>query len=300
MDAFLTKAGLGRGGAQPLGTALKQRKNEGDHKAEHKSGKPKEKPENREQKPEHEKEKKDFPVPLEISHTTDVADPRNGKKDRKRIGVGEMVWFEGSRQGNWEASSGMIFAGSRRSNRMYWRAPETGGSVTITLTSGKETKQIHLDVIPPQDILAAKEEEISYRPDSISAGMLLRFKLFPDDVSFYNVQTKEVSGPASGIEGYYHRYDPTVLEHDSGDTFFSYRQDNYDTVRDVASLEDENPPPGEGQYRWVIPNHYRIAGSSGNGHHFTNVQQIFKLNRTGRLTILKAGQRVSRRCRRFW
>ena len=120
--------------------------------------------------------------------------------------------------------------------------------------------------------------------------MKLTFIYHPLNVSFGNVQAREVSGPATNITGYYNKhYSAADLKHDSGDTFTSIQENNEDSAEDTAITEDDFTPYEPGTFDWVIPNKFRVKTEAGDGKKFTDVTQAFEmLDATGKIRITKA------------
>ena len=153
-----------------------------------------------------------------------------------------------------------------------------------------------MSVIEPASITADKLSEIAIPAGTAGAGMRLRFNYHPKTVSFGNVESKEVSGPATSIEGYFEdNFTADELKHDSKDEFFAIRPNNKDTVVDTAKDIRKRKPFGFGTYAWVIPNHFKVNTETGDGKKFTKVTQSFVMvDDTGRMRITKAGAEVDR------
>jgi len=125
------------------------------------------------------------------------------------------------------------------------------------------------------------------------------FQYSPLSVSFGNVWAKEVSGPASNLWGYFKDPATGTHWHDSGDTFTRIRQTNIDTARDTASFHGYGKPWKAGGWDWLIPNHFRVNGESGDGQKFTTVTQSFSMkgppDTPGESTVSKAGPSATRK-----
>lgn len=231
--------------------------------------------------------------PLAIKPETVFPAPDGSGKNRKAVGVGEKVNFKTRFKGNWTATNGT--PNSRTNlNPFVWTAPKRGGKSTIAFSLGSATTSIDISVVEPSAIKAKKLNEISIPPGKAGAGMKLRFHYLPKIVSFGNVQSKEVSGPASLITGYYQKnFTKEQLKHDSGDKFFDIKKNNEDSVVDTASEIRSTKPFDVGTYQWVIPNHFRLKTESGDGKKFTDVTQFFHMmDKTGKMKVLKAGAKV--------
>ncbi len=229
----------------------------------------------------------------DISIETDYEAPNGSGKSRRRAGVGERVTFTGSKTGEWKASGG-----SPRTlplgTTFIWTAPGRAATVRISLKSGKYTRKIVMSVLEPNAITARKVSEIRYRRGRMGAGMTLKFHYHPKTVSFGNVDSKEVSGPATNVKGYFvdHGGD---YSHDSGDTFFAINHNNVDSATDEASIYNYPSPWKRGGYDWVIPNHFKLKTEAGDGKKFTDVTQAFTIEGTdGTTRVTKGGEDVER------
>jgi hypothetical protein len=232
------------------------------------------------------------PVP-KIKSKTQFKAPSGGRS-RTDVGVGEAVAFTSNIKGAWTVSGGTAVAPVTDGKKFRWLAADRAASITITLTAGTQTATTTMNVIEPTTITAKKLSEISFRKGQQGAGMKLRFIYQPLNVSFGNIEVKEVSGPPSNITGYYTSTPVGDLWHDSGDSFTRIGKDNKDTAIDTAQGAGDDPPWSDGTFDWVIPNHFKTIHESGDGKQFTTVTQAFKLEPSGRTIVSKGGQTVSR------
>lgn len=229
-----------------------------------------------------------------ITHQTEFAAPDGTSNDRTDVGVGEKVTFAGDSAGDWSASGGTPVDASGQQS-FEWTAPNRATNVTIKLRANDQESEVRMAVIEPNDITASKVGNIGYPAGRQGAGMRLKFNYHPMNVSFGNIEAKEVSGPATSITGYFAlRYTPADLWHDSGDTFYPVGSDNKDTATDTASFSGYPKPWSKGGWEWRIPNHFRVAGEGGDGKLFTTVTQAFSLGSDGTSSVTKAGQSVER------
>jgi hypothetical protein len=234
------------------------------------------------------------PAPA-ITHTTKLRAPDGSPANRTDIGVGESVVFKGNVAGAWTTSAGKprIYTGKK----FTWTAPDRKDTVTVTLVVGTASVSVTLRVVEPDKITAVKTQELKFGVGNAGAGMKLRFHFHPDTVSFGRVEAKEVSGPATKIDGYYKKYSPADLYHHSGDKFYVVRENNDDSELDTAFIRGNlcKPKYKKGSFRWVIPNHFKTWTESGNGKKFTDVIQAFEMvDNTGKIRITKAGAEVER------
>jgi hypothetical protein len=239
------------------------------------------------------------PKPTITSDTTFAA-PDGSPNTRTNVGVGEEVIFTGSAAGNWTAGSGSPNK-LDADDKFTWTAPSRKKTATIKLKVGSKKASVKMKVVEPKSITATKLGEKSFPAGTPGAGMTLKFNYHPMNVSFGNVQAKEVSGPATNITGYYIHHKKSIpksdLYHDSGDTFFPIGEDNKDTATDTASVEEDPTitPFMKGTYDWVIPNKFKVNTEGGDGKRFTKVTQAHKMvDATGKMKVTKAGAQVER------
>jgi hypothetical protein len=230
----------------------------------------------------------------DIAIATDLNAADGSGKSRKKVGVGEKVTFTGSKSGDWSATGGSPLT-SAGTLTFAWTAPVRGASVTIRLTSGKYTRSVIINVLEPKEIEGKNIGEKKFKKRFLGAFMFVKFHYFPKSVSFGNVQSKEVSGPASNIRGYFEGRKGKFEWHDSKDTFYSIDNNNVDSATDEAGFWGYPSPWKKGRYDWVIPNHFKVNTEGGDGKKFTDVKQIHTIEGTdGTAKITKAGAEVER------
>lgn len=281
MDAFFVHAGLKRNPFQPIGRTLKEGKSGRGNSS-------------RQNAPLAEGRKTENPrAPLVVRHRTHLNAPNGINTRRTTVGVGETVHFSSNMAGNWQVSGGAVAEGKPTPLDMAWRAPGNSGPVNITFRSGNQSRTIQMKVVAPKSIIARKERTLSYPSGVAGAGMMLRFRYLPLDVSFRNIETSEVSGPPAGYGGYFSRFSSAMRKHDAHEAFTGVREDNYSRVLDQASLVAPKPWAA-GNLEWRIPNKYRVAGDFGDGTQFTTVSQTFSITDNGTVSVSKAGQNEQR------
>ena len=222
--------------------------------------------------------------------------------------MGEDVEFSSTKagteeselEGQWTASDG---APKNISNekKFAWTAPNRANkAVTIKFSIGCATDFVVMSVIEPDSITADKISEIAIPTGTAGAGMRLRFNYHPMTVSFGNVESREVSGPATDIKEYFDKnFTADELKHDAQDAkdnFLAIGQNNKDTAVDTAKDIRKTKPFEFGTYAWVIPNKFKVKTETGDGKKFTEVTQFFTMvDETGKMRITKAGAGVCRR-----
>ena len=236
---------------------------------------------------------KTSPSKLTITHETKLAAPDGSAKTRNDIGVGEEVTFKGSAAGMWTASRGSPKK-LAKGGTFTWTAPNRKGTVKIRLKVGRRVASVKVKVIEPNSITATKNSEIAYPGGTQGAGMKLTFNYHPKNVSFGNLEAKEVSHAASAIKGYYLLHGMPHW-HDTGDTFFAIGENNKDTAEDTAASSGYPAPWSAGSFEWKIPNHFKVKTEGGDGKKFTTVTQAFSMiDASGKTKITKAGAEVER------
>ena len=232
------------------------------------------------------------PPPPVITHATDFPAPDGSANTRTDVGVGERVVFMGSSPGSWTASAGSPRRGT--GTTFTWTAPERRRTVTIRLTVGRATASQRLSVVEPSSITAHKLSELPVPPGQFGAGMMLDFEFHPLRVSFGNVGTREVEGPASAIRGYYRRFGKKFLRHNPGPVhFFRIAANNrFAAAQDKASWIGQPSPFSDGSFHWKIPNKFRVITETGDGKRYTTVIQEFGMEASGKARVDKAGAHV--------
>lgn len=107
-------------------------------------------------------------------------------------------------------------------------------------------------------------------PQQQGVGMILRITLLPDDVSFENLEVKELSGSASNLTGYFAQ--PNI--HNLGDTYHTADPD-WQEVGSGSQYGDTAAFFGwpkinvngnlqwiPGSYEWDIPVRWRVPGKA--------------------------------------
>ena len=219
------------------------------------------------------------------------AAPDGSANTRSKVGVGEEVEFTANAVGDWSASGGspLVLAGN---DKFKWTAPERENTITVTFSDGIKTVSEVMEVIEPKTVTGTRKSVLSFPSGQQGVGMKLLLHYHPDQVSFGNVDVKEVSGGATNISGYFLAHPPPF--HNSGDAFLPVKQNNDDSILDTASLFRFRPPWSEGAFDWSIPYHFKVRSEAGEKK-FTDVVQAFKMfDATGKTEITKGGAQVDR------
>lgn len=229
-----------------------------------------------------------------IRHATVAAAPDGTAATRSTVGVCEDVTFTSQAPVTWTVASRGAFtppAGARVTTT--FNAPDVASNCVITATdAGGRTVQSTLKVIPPNDSRARKISNREVYPvGSAGAGMDIQFRLHPLSVSFGNIETLEVPGPASNITGY---FVGVAGPHAPSPFWTRVADDNWEAVNDTAGSAIRPQPWSDGSYDWVVPNNYRRQGSAIAGHHFVDVTQHFTMAADGTAGVTKGGVSCSR------
>lgn len=253
-------------------------------------------------KPQPKKPKPQAPPPT-ITSKTSLSAPDGTADTRTTVAVGEMVTFTGSAPGKWTKSAGKDFGKSVDTNKYWWVAPARAGTATIRLTTGAasggvSTGTATITVVEPKGIKMTKLREYSdFAAGKQGVGMDLNFTLEPLGVVFDEVKIREISGPASGVAGYYKRLQRrgANLTHAAEPVPAGIDNQNVAENEDVADDRDRPSPWDEGEYKWKIPNHFLVGSESGVGKKFCETLQTVKMHdTTGKTTVTKENVSASR------
>ena len=216
-------------------------------------------------------------------------------RSRKKLGVGEMVslTLEPSLLNpvTWSLSGdGALSATS--GNPVTFTACDHATTSSITATYSGGSCSVGFTVVEPTGETAVKSGSDDTFPSGVQgAGMRLEITIYPTDVSFDQVESQEVAGPATSITGYFINYSPVSLSHAPvGWVGILPGNKKYDH----AAFSGWSAPWCVGSFQWVIPIQWRVVGSTNIGT-LPNRIQTFSINGTsGNSTVAKLGQSVSR------
>lgn len=237
------------------------------------------------------------PVPvapvLSVRTALDAAD--GSGRNRRRVGVGEQVVFTSTVSGTWAASAGDPAAGAAGTT-FAWTAPNRAASADITVTTASGNATLAMTVVEPNANNITKISEIAYGAGLAGAGMRLNFDFAPMNVSFANVEMREVSGPATNVTGYFAARTAAANFHNANASYIGINGSNRLLGTDTAAvnLAGYPQPWSAGGRDWVIPNRFRVVGEAGEGPEFTNVTQRFEIQADGTVTVTKGAASVTR------
>jgi hypothetical protein len=228
---------------------------------------------------------------LTITSATQAKAPA-AANTRTTVGVGELVDFTGSEEGDWSVSGGKTMTDVAKVPTVQWQAPGSPGSYTITLTvdTRKATKTIV--VVAPNAIYFKKTADKTFGSGQ-GVGMTLNMDIGPKTVSFGAVQIKEKAGPATGVWGYFAK--KQNLGHQPRASWTYINADNTAERPDEAYFDGWPAPFEPGGLTWSIPNLWSLVEEGGEGKTFATVTQTMHIADTkGTSVITKGGQSASR------
>jgi hypothetical protein len=131
------------------------------------------------------------------------------------------------------------------------------------------SKTLNFQVVQPSSEVATKTRNLTLsemRSTAINqqgVGMLLNVTVFPNDVSFKDIQVLEVAGGASNPQGYF--LQPNI--NNLGSTYHNPNPnweplDEYNQWPDYAAFFQWSAPWQSGSYTWDIPVRWRVNSSS--------------------------------------
>jgi hypothetical protein len=233
------------------------------------------------------------PTTLTISSKTDMHAPDGSPDTRRRVAMGEVVYFDvGGATVDWTATGGWPLKREGRST-FAWELSDPG-SATITATdpASGATASIEITAVAPDSLAMVKDTEDAIPAGTSGAGMLLKPRFGPRNVNFGNVEWLEVPGPASGVSGYFAAQAAAGvdLSHHPNPAFVRIGP----AVRDHAAASGFPAPFSDGGFHWDIPNRFRRAATGGQGIETVQSVQAFHIDATGKMTVTKQGASVTR------
>ena len=210
---------------------------------------------------------------------------------RTKIGVGEAVVVTASTEVDWTLAGDGSLSATRGKRTTFTASDHASTSTLIAGTQGRSTS-ITFTVVAPESETVIHKEELNYRGRCLGAGMLLIVRVNPPDVSFENVEIRELEVAAANVKGYFTTYPADGLIHHPNSEWTALMEGN--TTRDVALLIGPAPPWTDGSFTWPIPGRWRVKGSRNEGE-LPVVAQTFLLEAaTHTATITKFGETVTR------
>jgi hypothetical protein len=221
-------------------------------------------------------------------------------RNRKKLGVGERVVLtvEPTFLPNvkWSLNGEGILTGITN-NPITFVAHERASQPIISVNISGVSFPVQFTVVEPTVETAIKDPngppEVVYPPGKQGAGMHLIITVHPTDVSFHNLELRELPGPAINVEGYFLKHPADGLHpHDPGQEWFQIGDDN--ETYDLAECQGYAPEWSEGFFQWSIPVRWRVIGSTNEESLLDRIQTFYMSGPDGTTTVSKIGQTVTR------
>jgi YD repeat-containing protein len=227
--------------------------------------------------------------------TTQTVATIPSNRSRTKLGVGEVTTLRLSPAPNcpvtWGLSGGSGAISGTSGSSITFTAHERASTATVTATVNGNQRSITYNVVEPVTESAIRFSTDNFPAGIQGAGMILKITIAPTDVSFQNVESQEVSGPATSISGYFTDFAPATLAHvpagwvpiGEGNAKF-----------DHAQISGFPSPWRLGGFQWVIPIQWRVMGSVNSGTLPNRLQTFTIHDSTGNTTVSKLGVSVTR------
>jgi N-acetylmuramoyl-L-alanine amidase len=141
---------------------------------------------------------------------------------------------------------------------VFWESFEvTPFSYPISSIANQTHTRI-FTVVEPTSETATKVKDLGYPEGTQGAGMNLEVTVQPKDVSFYNVQMREVDLGTTGVTGVFQNMNPSRLIHEPNPNWINLSKDNKwtDNAEFFGFVKSEW---GEGKYEWPIGVEWRVG-----------------------------------------
>ncbi len=240
-----------------------------------------------------------------ISSETVATSPAN--RARTRIGVGEEVTLTYSLgSATWTIASGAGTLSPSSGAQTTFTATDVAGSVTVSATGAGCTATIALTVVAPSGWSMRRKtgtnlKHINGRPSCGWKGIKY---LHPNDVNFYNLETRELDSKAvatgcynpSHHDKYHGNYPPperagpwiTIVSHtDAGGSGYGGTDTVYSGYPPTGATGTA-PPFTTGDYYWPIVQQWQVVGLA-TVHSFPTVRQEHEIFADGKCESRKGG-----------
>ncbi len=202
--------------------------------------------------------------------------PDGTPSDRTTIGIGEKVTVSVVEPGAGVAQWYIEGSGSSPATRdtFTFSAPKTADTVIVVATINDCVRKRIFSVIEPLAVnYTPCPDTLRHIEGRKHAEFLLEIDLDPDNVCFYRVESREVSGPGTGGTGDFAGNEPY---HNANTTWHFTYDDNRVGAVDSAGIDLPASDPRVGWWRWEIPREYRVPG--GPVHRMAQLTtQIFRV-----------------------
>jgi hypothetical protein len=216
---------------------------------------------------------------------------------RVKLGVGEQTSLSmipaPPCEVTWTVSGGGTLSASTGSSVVF-TAHYRASVSTVTAWVNEVSFSVVYTVVEPSSVTGVKLQEISYPAGTYGSGMSLRIIVNPIDVSFRNVEMRELPGPATNVFGYFTQFTAASLAHEPEPLWTPLGSDN--GLTDNVETRNRLPPYSPGGFEWQIPTRWRVVniGSSEANVPPAVLQQFRITDSSGTSSVFKAGAFVSR------
>lgn len=238
-----------------------------------------------------------------ITSQTVATSPAN--RARTKIGVGEEVGLTYSKgSAAWSITSGTGRISPSSGAQTTFTASDTAGDVAITATGGGCTATITFTVVIPSGWTMNRQPSTNLqhtqgRPDCGWKGIMY---VHPNDVNFYNIETREKDSLCVGLNSYisfnnlWHGNYPQpdrvsswfpIVSHSDTDGSTDNAPDRIYSGDPGAPATGNSTPFTAGSHHFPITMQWRIG--TGSSHDFTIQRQEAEIFTTGRCEIRKGG-----------
>ncbi len=226
----------------------------------------------------------------------DATIPSN--RARTKLGVGEKTKLSLIPAPNcavsWGLSGGSGALSATSGSSITFTAHERASTATVKATVNGIQRTVTYNVVEPASESAVKAiPDFTYPAGTQGAGMKLDITVHPTDVSFANVEMRELSGPATNISGYFTDFPPSDLAHSPKPDWIPLSAQN--KWGDDAAFSGFPSPWSAGGFEWDIPVRWRVRTTVNEGVMPKNRLQTFSITgASGTSTVSKLGQSATR------
>ena len=228
----------------------------------------------------------------DIWHLAVSEEPRT--RNRNLLGVGESVIFyyrPFETQLEYSATAGEFLPPV--DGMLPYSAPHTQAVANVAFNVGKNNWTVPFTVVEPEGIEVGNVENVVYERDGYAGIFEMTFhnRVTPTNVSFYAIETIEISMVATNATGYYAQPSKAdELDHGKrggghwGGIGFGNEYVDYAAAGYVSK------PWGEGgSFTWPIPVAWRCSGDDDVTNVFCYTDQRFELDANGTVRVIKFG-----------
>ena len=195
----------------------------------------------------------------------------------------------------WTTSAGSVYPTNGSLTTLT--APSNAATATVTMSyKSVAYPAINYTVIEPTGVVKATVAyTIPYDYGVAGAGMHLRPVIGPTNVSFYQVQCREVGLDATNVSGFFTNFSVPTLSHKQhgADRWFGLGYDNSWNEPWDNAQSDPYTSWYAGGYMWIIPGQWKV-GTGPTNNLANGWSQSFSMNDSGTMTVSKFGHAKSR------